>query len=123
MPTIRKIMSAGLSPLAATNVVGDVSGLLTATGSTQADALVLPNDVNVFGTVAGSTGAILRNDMAIGDSIAIYVLTGQSTLTVYPPVGGAINAIATNGGFSVATNKSCTITKYSNTAFFTDLTA
>jgi predicted deacylase len=101
MPVQANMVSAGLSAIQAQAIQGRVASGLTATGSTQATALQLPADYNQFTTVAASTGAILPA-LNPGDEVTIYN-KGANALSVYPPVGGAINAVATNGAYSVAT--------------------
>lgn len=91
----------GISAVQAAAIAGTVANTQTATGSTQATALALPADITRFTTVAASTGTILPA-MNPGDYVEIYN-GGANALSVYPPVGGAINAIATNSAFSVAT--------------------
>lgn len=115
------LMGSGLSASAARHVVGTTASGLTATGSVQADALPLV-DVNEFTTVASSTGGILPPNCNRGDDIFVYNI-GAQTLTVYPPVGESINAVAVNGGFSVATAKSCIFRKVSTTRWASLLTA
>jgi hypothetical protein len=97
----QRLVVSGISAPQAIALQGTVATGLTATGSTQATALALPADINQFTTVAASTGTILPA-MNPGDSVNIYN-KGANALSVYPPVGGAINAVATNGAYSVAT--------------------
>jgi hypothetical protein len=101
MPNQSRLVTAGVSALQAQATVGTVANGLTAAGSTQATALPLPADVNRFTTVAASTGAILPPSNP-GDMIVVQN-AGANALAVYPPVGAAINAVATNGAYSVAT--------------------
>lgn len=115
------LMGSGLSASAARHIVGTTSSALTATGSAQTDALPLV-DVNEFTTVASSTGAILPPNCNRGDHIFVYNI-GAQTLTVYPPTGESINAIAANSGFSVATAKTCLFVKVSTTRWASLLTA
>lgn len=105
---------AGLSAQVAAAITGTAQTALTATGSTAADALLLPADVNRFGTVAASTGTILP-PMNAGDSVVIYN-GGANALTVYPPAGATINQAAAS--YSVTTtNRYCTVTCVSATVF------
>ncbi len=90
--------SATLAAAGGTNGVG-VTGL-TATGTTQANALLLPGDVNYFTTVGAGTGCILPPCNG-GDGGSIFN-GGVSALLVYPPVGGAINKLSTNTAYSLA---------------------
>jgi hypothetical protein len=76
----------------------------TATGSTQATALQVQTDFEVYSTVAASTGCILPSNMSVADQGWIFN-HGASSLSVYPPVGGKISTGATNAAFAVAAGK------------------
>lgn len=67
---------------------------LVATGTTQATALPLPAQTNVFGTVAADTGAILPGGAVSGT----FVVANDTTtdLFVYPPVGAQIGTLGVN---------------------------
>jgi hypothetical protein len=97
-----KLVSLGMWAETAEQVIlGDVVTGLTAAGSTQATALAITADVNVFGTVASGTGAIL----AFSDGARILVRNGgANALLVYAPVGGTMNG-SSNGSLSIATTK------------------
>jgi len=103
------IQSAGLSPLAAAMINGANAGPFTATGSTQATALLLQACSNLFTTVAASTGAILplttQARISPGDIIAVSN-NGANALSVYPPVGFSIGTLAANTALSVPAGKS-----------------
>jgi hypothetical protein len=101
MALAQRLCASGLGAVAADAITGTTANALTATGAAQATALALPADANRFTTVAASTGTILPA-MNPGDEVTIFN-GGANALSVYPPVGGAINAIATNGAYSVAT--------------------
>ena len=109
------VMAAGQSAQQATAQQGFLSSSLTALGNSQGTALLLPTDFNVFGTVAGSTGALLPlavDNTTIGivqptDTI-IVVNHGASSLSVYPQVGGKIANGSANAAFAVASNKTAT---------------
>jgi len=103
MTTIRNLMGTGSSGQAAQAAVGMPSTSLTATGTTQTDALALPSDFNVFTTVAANTGAILPTSSTC-DWITV-VNHGANTLKVYPPTGGKIANGSANAAFSVAATK------------------
>lgn len=118
----QQVMGAGNSAAAANAIVGTVASGLTATGSSQADALAISAEVNEYTTVAASTGAILPANCNTGDSIFVYSI-GAQTLTVYPPVGETINAIAAGSGFSVATAKTAIFVKVNATRWASLLTA
>lgn len=86
---------------------------MTAVGTTQANALVLPSDFNIITTAAASTGAILPvagnvlNQVQVPDSI-IVVNHGANAVLVYPPVGGKIANGTTNAGLSLGSLKTGT---------------
>jgi hypothetical protein len=102
MPLKSEFMARGMAAGAAGLVGQDPAATtLTATGSTQGGALALASNFAIFGTVAGSTGAILGER-----GIYIIVNGGGSPLTVYPQVGGNINGGTLNAGFSVTNGKS-----------------
>lgn len=101
---LKNIMGAGVAPLLAQQINGVAIDGLTATGNSQGTALALPADVNVFTTVAASTGCILPASPAPGDQLAVANL-GANTLSVYPQSGGAIQTGAANAAFSVPAGK------------------
>lgn len=94
------------SPGAAT--IGGASGAqnsvataLVATGATQGTALALTADINMFGTVAAATGAILP---ALNPCDVSTVFNGgANALALYPPVGAKINGLGANAAYNVAT--------------------
>jgi hypothetical protein len=97
-------MAFGSHPALAQAVVGDVANTLTATGTTQANALALSCANNIVTTAAASTGVRLPTTSP-GDSVLVANL-GANALLVYPVVGGSIQGAAVNVGFSVPTLKS-----------------
>lgn len=96
-----RLTVAGLSAIQAQAIQGTTANNLTATGSTQGTALALPADTCKFTTVAASTGAIIPPANP-GDSGTIFN-GGANALSLYPPTGGKINAVATNSAYSIAT--------------------
>jgi len=116
MPLQQRMVVAGLSAGAARAIQGTVASGLTAAGSTQATALALGADTNDFTTVGSGTGAILP-PMSAGDEVFVFN-GGANALLVYPPVGGTINALAANAGYSVATaTPSCFVICINATTF------
>jgi hypothetical protein len=80
---------------------------LTATGSSQATAFPLTNNtLHEFTTVASSTGAILPIGVTPSE-VTIYN-NGASTLTLYPPKGGSIDAGTANASVSLAAGSGVT---------------
>lgn len=96
-----RLSAAGFSAVQAQAVEGTVANTLTATGTTQATALALAADINRFTTVGANSGAILPA-MNGGDRITVFN-GGANALSLYPPVGGQINAVGTNTAYSIAT--------------------
>lgn len=121
MPIQTRIIASGIPPLAATNIIGDMSAALTAAGTTQTDATLMSAGQNYFGTVTSSTGGKLPA-VNVGDSV--YVINGgASTLSVYGQLGESITNGSANAAFSVATLKSCLFTKVTDTLWFVLLSA
>ncbi len=102
--TLNQMATSGLSAVAAQSINGNSATALIAAGTTQATAASLPAANNFIGTAAASSGVILPPGNP-GDEIFIYN-GGANAVTVYPPVGGALNNLAANTGVSVATTKS-----------------
>lgn len=96
----QRLVVAGTAAPQAQAIQGTVGNGLTALGTTQANALALPADVNYFTTVAAGTGTVLPA-MNPGDSVNVYN-KGANALLVYPPVGAVINGLGANAGYSVA---------------------
>lgn len=97
----QRLVVSGISAPQAVAIQGTTANGLTALGTTQANALALPADVNYFTTVGAGTGTVIPA-MNPGDSVNLYN-KGANALLVYPPVGGVINGLGTNAGYSVAT--------------------
>lgn len=122
MPFKSNLMGSGIPANAANFIVGGTAAGLTATGSSQTDALAITASNNQFSTVAPSTGAILPSFAQPGDVCRVYN-NGANTLSVYPPTGGAINGGSTNAAFSVAAGKSAQFTMLTSTAWGSILSA
>lgn len=117
-----RLMGTSFSAGSAVQVVGDVTDSLTATGSNQATALLVSTVINIVTTTAASTGVILMPS-EVGGEVSVYNL-GANALLVYPATGGAINALATNAGFSVGAGKAATFKGRANgTGWVTILSA
>lgn len=106
MSIASRVLGSGISPLAATNIVGDNANSLTATGTAITDALQITAVVSHFGTVASSTGAKAPQDMNPGDMILV-LNRGAQTLALYPPTSsGIINGGSAGAAVNIAANKS-----------------
>ena len=82
---------------------GYSGSLTTVSGGTQATGLQLTNGINFIGVVTAANDGVTLPATAIG-VLGIVVRNNSATnaLTVYPPVGGTINAQAANAGLSLA---------------------
>lgn len=120
-----KLMGSGLSALAAGNIQGGGRIGLIGLGTTQATALLITADLNVFSSVPSGTGAVIPGVPAMmqGDSMWIVNNDASNALLVYPPAGGTINALSANAGFSLAANKMMLIMQTGATNYQTILTA
>jgi hypothetical protein len=118
-----KVVGAGVPPLAASQLSGDVQTGVTATGTTQATAVPAYGDLVVVTTAAASTGVIMAGPaFGPGDTQTI-INQGANAVLVYPPVGGTINALSANAGFSVGAGKSVELHAATGTQFYTVLSA
>lgn len=93
--TLKNLMGVGVGAQTARQIIGLTFDGLAATGTTQADALSLPGDVNVVTTVAANSGVRLPNIPQPGDEFAIANL-GANALNIYPGTGGSIQGGAVN---------------------------
>lgn len=81
---------------------------LTAAGTTQADALVLTQSYNQIGTCAAGAGVILPTGSSAGSVFTIRN-DGANVCSVYPPVGGRINANPVNDSYSLSPGQTTNI--------------
>jgi len=121
MATAVDIMKGGASAGLAQAINGQVNSAMTGAGTVQGDGTAITASVSVFTTVSSGTGGTLADSM-IGDEYEILNL-GANSLTVYPPSGGRINAVATNGGFTLATNTAVKVKKFTATRWMAFLSA
>jgi acetamidase/formamidase len=122
MTTQNGMVKSGLHTVNAQEILGRIATGLTATGSTQATAYALDTSNSVFTTVAASTGAILPAAALPGDVLEVTNL-GANSLSVYPPVGAAVDNGATNAAKAVAVGKSCRFRKITDTLWVANLSA
>lgn len=83
----------------------DVSPSLTATGTTQANALPLFNGIAYIGTAASGAGVQLCACNP-GTSQIVYN-AGVNSVKVYPASGAQINALGANNAMLLAPNTGC----------------
>lgn len=103
---VQNLMGSGAAAQLASNIAGTMlnSIALTATGSTQATGLLLVDDINIFTTVAASTGAVLPTVWNFKDSIEVFN-NGANALSLYPSVGGQIGTASVNAALSIPAGK------------------
>lgn len=105
-------------------ILGSVADGLTATGTTNADALQLTAAINRVTTTALNTGARLPLALITPGARVTVVNSGANPLTVYPGTGAQINALTvTSGGFAVAAGGRADFVATSNTNWFAILSA
>ena len=105
MATTSDLIGLGVPPRQAQRLgFGATTSSLTATGTTSADALQLADGVNIFSTVAASTGAKLVSALNAGRNVIVN--GGANALLVYPATGEQINnGTVTTGTYSIAAGK------------------
>ena len=99
----------------------DVSPPLTATGTTQATALLCINGISYISTVASGSGVVLFPGNP-GTSQRVYN-AGANTLKVYPASGTQINGLGTNNGMLLAPNTLCEFWNLTSTQTVGNLSA
>lgn len=119
---VKNLVREGVPYSEALATAGTVATGLVGAGTTQADALALTEDFSVFATVAVGSGARLPAQSDRQDSYEVANL-GANALLVYPPVGGTINALAANAGFSVPAGKVASIKKVNGTLYIASVSA
>jgi hypothetical protein len=117
-----RVMGGGNSASSAIQICGDVADTLTATGTTNADALGLSAVINRVTTAALNTGVRLYLPEA-GAQVAV-INSGANPVAVYPGTGAAINALTvTTGGFAVPAGGRALFIGTSSTNWFAVLSA
>lgn len=79
---------------------------VAAAGSVQGDAAALSEGLNVVSAADGTKG--VRLPTAVAGMVVIVKNTAAGALKIYPATGGAINAVAANGAYSI-TNLTSTL--------------
>lgn len=92
-----------------------VATALTATGTTQADALTLQSEWNDISSTPANSGVKINN-FGVGLTSTVFNF-GGATLKIYPPVGGQIDALGTNDPYSLANSASRTFYQLTVTQF------
>ncbi len=101
-----RLTGVGTAPAASVEIVsGDIDNSVTSTGSTsQANSYAIIKPFTVVTTTGANTGVRLPSILSAGDEGFIQN-NGASTLFIYPPVGGKINAGTTDAKVDCGTLK------------------
>jgi hypothetical protein len=85
------------------------NGSVAAAGSAQGDGTVLSPGVTIVSGADGTKGVTLTAPNADQQGGEIYFIknTAGSTLKIYPPTSGTINALSANANYVLATVTSC----------------
>jgi uncharacterized membrane protein len=103
----------------ATSVTGAIRlpvATVAAAGSTQGDAAALAEGINVVSAADGTKGVILPT--AVAGMVIIVKNTAAGALKIYPATGGAINAVAANGAYSITNLTSSLLVASSTTQWY-----
>jgi len=111
--------ASALQTVTATTVTGAIRlpvAAVAAAGSTQGDAAALAEGINVVSAADGTKGVILPT--AVAGMVIIVKNTAAGALKIYPATGGAINAVAANGAYSITTRTSSLLGASSTTQWY-----
>lgn len=121
MPRLTSLMAGGAVWKGVAEALNVVTGLVATGATSQANSLEVGADVNVFGTVAATTGARLQ-PMERGEGIVV-ANHGANALLLYPPVGGTLNGLAANASVSVPVNKPAIVIALGGNAYSVNISA
>lgn len=101
-------LTDGTSPVSSTFSRQSAATGLTATGTTRANALALTSAVNVLGTVASGTGAVLppASTVGVGGSVVIFN-DGASAAKIYADGSDTIDGTAGATGVTLTNALRC----------------
>ena len=100
-------------------VTGSVRMAVTAVaaaGTNQATAAALAEGLNVVSAADGTKG--VRLPTAVAGAVVIVKNTAAGALLIYPATGGAINAVAANGSYSITNVTSTMLVASSTTQWY-----
>lgn len=89
---------------------------VAAAGSTQGNAAALAEGLNVVSAADGTKG--VRLPTAVAGAVVIVKNTAAGALLIYPATGGAINAVAANGSYSITNLTSTMLVASSTTQWY-----
>ena len=114
--TITATTVTGNSPGTSTGAIRLPVATVAAAGSTQGDAAALAEGINVVSAADGTKGVILPT--AVAGMVIIVKNTAAGALKIYPATGGAINAVAANGAYSITNLTSSLLVASSTTQWY-----
>ena len=107
----------------ATNIVATSTGAIrlpvaavAAAGTNQGNAAALAEGINVVSAADGTKGVILPT--AVAGMVIIVKNTAAGALKIYPATGGAINAVAADGAYSITNLTSSLLVASSTTQWY-----
>ena len=89
---------------------------VAAAGTNQATAAALAEGLNVVSAADGTKG--VRLPTAVAGAVVIVKNTAAGALLIYPATGGAINAVAANGSYSITNLTSTMLVASSATQWY-----
>ena len=89
---------------------------VAAAGTNQATAAALAEGLNVVSAADGTKG--VRLPTAVAGAVVIVKNTAAGALLIYPATGGAINAVAANGSYSITNVTSTMLVASSTTQWY-----
>jgi hypothetical protein len=111
--------ASSLQTVTATTITGAIRlpvAAVAAAGSTQGDAAALAEGINVVSAADGTKGVILPT--AVAGMVIIVKNTAAGALKIYPATGGAVNAVAANGAYSITNLTSSLLVASSTTQWY-----
>lgn len=102
----KRLMAVG-TPAQQAIAINGVIGVYASVSTTvsQAAATPLLYDINIIPTAQAAGAVLLPSDAISSDFITVTNFIGNN-VTIYPPVGGYINALTQNAGYVLATGSS-----------------
>ena len=114
--TITATTMTGNSAGTSTGAIRLPVAAVAAAGSTQGNAAALAEGINVVSAADGTKGVILPT--AVAGMVIIVKNTAAGALNIYPATGGAINAVAANGAYSITNITSSLLVASSTTQWY-----
>ena len=114
--TITATTMTGNSAGTSTGAIRLPVAAVAAAGSTQGNAAALAEGINVVSAADGTKGVILPT--AVAGMVIIVKNTAAGALNIYPATGGAINAVAANGAYSITNLTSSLLVASSTTQWY-----